>query len=47
MLQEKVRNCITKYELLQKSDSVVVGVSGGPDSITLLNILLTLKEEYN
>lgn len=47
MLQEKVRNIITKYNLLQKNDSVVVGVSGGPDSMTLLTILLELKEEYN
>lgn len=47
MLEEKVRNSITKYNLLQKNDSVVVGVSGGPDSMTLLTILLELKEEYN
>lgn len=47
MLQEKVRNCIIKYNLLEKNDSIVVGVSGGPDSMTLLTVLLELKEEYN
>ncbi len=47
MLQEKVRNIITKYNLLDKGDSVIVGVSGGPDSMTLLTLLLELKEEYN
>ncbi len=47
MLQEKVRNIIAKYNLLDKGDSVIVGVSGGPDSMTLLTLLLELKEEYN
>lgn len=47
MLKEKVKNTITKYNLIQKNDSIIVGVSGGPDSMTLLTILLKLKEEYN
>lgn len=47
MLKEKVKKCITKYNLLEKNDSVVVGVSGGPDSMTLLTVLLELKKEYN
>lgn len=47
MLQEKVRKTITEYNLLEKNDSIVVGVSGGPDSMTLLTVLLELKELYN
>ncbi|MGN1330731.1 MAG: tRNA lysidine(34) synthetase TilS [Clostridia bacterium] len=47
MLEEKVEKTITKYHLIEKNDSIVIGVSGGPDSMTLLFILLKLKEKYN
>lgn len=47
MLEEKIEKTITKYKLLEKNDKIVVGVSGGPDSITLLTILIKLKETYN
>ncbi|MBQ8299973.1 MAG: tRNA lysidine(34) synthetase TilS [Clostridia bacterium] len=39
---EKVRSIIEKYNLINKDDKVLVGVSGGPDSITLLNTLYEL-----
>ena len=39
MLEEKVLNTITKYNLIKTNDKIVIGVSGGPDSITLLNVL--------
>ena len=42
MLIDKVKETIEKYHLLNKDDKVVVGVSGGPDSMTLLNILVDL-----
>lgn len=47
MLEEKVRKTIREFNLIEKNDSIVVGVSGGPDSMTLLSILLKLKEEFN
>lgn len=47
MLEEKVRKTIREYNLIEKNDSIVVGVSGGPDSMTLLSILLKLREEFN
>lgn len=47
MLEEKVRKTIREYNLIEKNDSIVVGVSGGPDSMTLLSILLKVKEEFN
>lgn len=44
MLEEKVLETIRKYELIEYGDTVVVGVSGGPDSMTLLNILISLNK---
>ena len=45
MLEEKVLNTINKYNMIQSGDGIVIGVSGGPDSMTLLNILNNLKEK--
>lgn len=44
-MKEKVLKTIKKYNLIEKGDSIVIGVSGGPDSISLLNILNELKNE--
>lgn len=33
--------------LLNKNDTIVVGVSGGPDSMCLLSMLLNLKDRYS
>lgn len=43
-LQQKVLETIQKHNLIQKGDKIVIGVSGGPDSICLLNCLFCLKE---
>lgn len=45
MLEEKVLETIKKYNLLQEKDTVIVAVSGGPDSMCLLNSLVNLKEK--
>ena len=42
-VEEQVYNTIIKYKLIEHGDRVVVGVSGGPDSICLLHILNILK----
>lgn len=39
---KKVKKTIDKYRLLEENDKILVAVSGGPDSITLLNILYEL-----
>lgn len=44
-LEEKVLKTIQKYELIKNGNTIVIGVSGGPDSMTLLNILYQLKEK--
>lgn len=43
----KVKETIKKFNMLQEGDRVAVGVSGGADSMALLNILLLLKNEYD
>ena len=44
-MKEKVLDIIKKYNLIEDGDKIVIGVSGGPDSITLLNVLLEIKNE--
>lgn len=46
-MKQKILQTIKKYNLIQSGDSIVIGVSGGPDSICLLHILNELKEELN
>ncbi len=46
MLKEKVCETIEKYSLFQPGDKVVVGVSGGPDSLCLVHLLRELEDDY-
>lgn len=43
-LEEKVHDTVKTYGMLEKGDRVVIGVSGGPDSMCLLHALLSLKD---
>lgn len=45
MLEDKVLNTIKRYEQIKSGDTIVVGVSGGPDSICLLNVLKNLQNK--
>ncbi len=45
--KKKINEYIEKHNMLQKGDRVVLGISGGPDSVCLFFVLLALKEEYN
>lgn len=47
MLEINVLETIKNNNLIENGDSIVVGVSGGPDSITLLDILIKLQKEIN
>lgn len=44
-VEEQVYNCIKKYKLIDENDKIVIGVSGGPDSICILHVLNSLKEK--
>ncbi|MCI9177851.1 MAG: tRNA lysidine(34) synthetase TilS [Clostridia bacterium] len=47
MLQERVLKTIEKNNLIQENDKILIGVSGGPDSMCLLDILYCLKEKLH
>lgn len=43
-MEKKVLKTISKYNLIENGDKLVLGVSGGPDSISMLDILNEIKE---
>lgn len=45
-LEDKVRKTISKYEMLGYNDKIMVGVSGGKDSITLLHIISKIEKAF-
>jgi tRNA(Ile)-lysidine synthase len=46
-LVKKIQENIFRYELFERGAKIVVGVSGGPDSVCLLDALCKLKEKYD
>ena len=44
-MKEKVINTIKKNNLIQNGDKLVLAVSGGPDSLAMLNLLLDIKKD--
>ncbi len=44
---DKVLETINRHNLVNSGEGVVVGVSGGPDSVCLLHVLYTLREKLN
>ena len=47
MIFEKTLSTIKKYNLIEKGDKIVLGLSGGPDSVCMLHILYKLKDMLN
>ena len=46
-MKEKVLKTIEQFNLIESGDRIVIGVSGGPDSMCLLNILKDIMEDKN
>jgi len=46
-LLKQVRHTIERHGLLTPGEAIVVGVSGGPDSLCLLHVLLGVRDEYH
>lgn len=46
MMENQFIETIEKYNLIKKKDEIMLGVSGGPDSVALLYNFLNLKKEY-
>ncbi len=46
-LVEKIRTFSDEHQLIPKGSPLIVGLSGGPDSIALLSILKTLEPVYD
>ena len=45
-LIKKAEQTILKHSLLNQGDTVLVGLSGGPDSVSLLLVLHAIREKY-
>ena len=45
MVKKNIRKTIEKHNLINKDEHIVIGLSGGPDSVCLFSVLNELKEE--
>ncbi len=45
MLKEKVLKTIKENNLIKKGNKIILGISGGPDSVCLFNILYSLRKK--
>ena len=46
-ITNRIKNTILKHQLISEGDSVLVALSGGADSVCMLDLLVNLKEELN
>lgn len=46
-IENKVRNTLSRYEMLKPYDKTIVALSGGKDSVTLLQILTKIERKFS
>lgn len=46
-LIHKIKNTIIRENLIEKHDKILIGLSGGADSVFLLNILIQLQRDLD
>lgn len=44
MLEKEILNTVKKYNLIEQNDTIICGISGGPDSMCMLDNLRKIKE---
>ncbi|UJG42947.1 MAG: TIGR00269 family protein [Candidatus Heimdallarchaeum endolithica] len=44
--EKRVKRTINRYKMFQRKDKIAVGVSGGKDSIALLNTLVKIEKDF-
>ena len=44
---KSVNKYIVKHNLIKQNDTIIIGLSGGPDSVFLLHMFMHIKKEYN
>ena len=47
IMNNKILNTVKKYNMLSLGDTVLVGCSGGADSMLLLSFLISIRDEYS
>src|SRR5687768_16518870 len=47
LILEKIQQYIIKHDLIKQNNAIIIGLSGGPDSVFLLHTLIALKQKYN
>jgi len=45
-IESKVRATIAKYDMFQHNDKIMLAVSGGKDSVTLLHVLAKIEKDF-
>ena len=45
--EKKIREFVEKHHMLTKGNGVVIGLSGGPDSVCLFFVLLNMAKDYD
>ena len=47
MCKKQIEQYITKHNLINNNEIIIIGLSGGPDSVFLLHMLVAAQKKYN